>query len=86
MTEDARRKARQRGRPEGLTYDDEELRITVWAKSWGQIIQECKARLDFFKKSLEYEADRDSAKSYLRKAHDKYLPKSIQESVDDDGE
>jgi len=86
MTDDARRKARQRGRPEGLTYDDEELRITVWAKSWGQIIQECKARLDFFKKSLEYEADRDSAKSYLRKAHDKYLPKSIQESVDDDGE
>jgi hypothetical protein len=36
MTEEARRKAHQRGRPEGLVYDDEELRITVWAYPSGE--------------------------------------------------
>lgn len=78
MTDEARRKARQRNRPEGLVFDDEELRIRVWAKSWGQIIQECKGRLEFLKAHLEYEADRDSAKAYLQKAHEKYLPSSLE--------
>jgi hypothetical protein len=77
MTDDARRDARQRGRPEGLVYDDDELRITVWAKTWGQLINDCKARLNFFRQQLEYEADRESAMAYLSKAHEKYLPKAI---------
>jgi hypothetical protein len=80
MTDDARREARQRGRPEGLVYDDEELRITVWAKTWGQIIQDCKARLDFFKQKLDYEADRASALSYLKKAHEKYIPACVKQT------
>ena len=74
MTDEARRDARQRGRPEGIIYDDPELNVTVWAKTWGQIIAECKGRLAFFKKHLDYEADRETAKSYLQKAHEKYLP------------
>jgi hypothetical protein len=74
MTEEARRKARQRGRPEGLVFDDEELRITVWAKTWGQLIHECQGRLNFFKQKLDYEADRASAMQYLKKAHEKYIP------------
>jgi len=85
MTEEARRDARQRGRPEGLFYDDEELRITAWAKTWGQIIQECKARHDFYKKHLEYDADKDSARAYLQKAHEKYLPKVIAEPQTSNG-
>ena len=77
MTDEARREARQRGRPEGLVYDDEELRVTVWSKTWGQLLQECKARLNFFKQRLDYEADRASALSYLKKAHEKYIPTAI---------
>ncbi len=76
MTEEARRKANQRERPAGLVFDDAELRITVWAKTWGQLLQECKARLNFFKRQLDYEADRASALSYLTKAHEKYIPTS----------
>jgi hypothetical protein len=75
MTEEARRKGRQRDRPEGLVFDEPELRITVWAKTWGQLIQECKGRLHFFKEKLEYEADRETATAYLKKAYEKYLPK-----------
>jgi hypothetical protein len=74
MTDEARRDARQRNRPEGLVFDDEELRITVWAKTWGQIISDCKGRLNFFKEKLDYEANHDSALSYLKKAHEKYIP------------
>jgi hypothetical protein len=74
MTEEARRKANQRERPSGLVFDDAELRITVWAKTWGQIIQDCKGRLNFFKAKLDYEANHDSALSYLKKAHEKYIP------------
>jgi hypothetical protein len=73
-TDEARRKARQRERPEGLVYDDPELRITVWAKTWGQIISDCKGRLNFFKKKLDYEATHASALNYLKKAHEKYIP------------
>ena len=74
MTEEARRKANQRERPAGLVFDDAELRVTVWAKTWGQIIQDCKGRLNFFKEKLDYEANHDSALSYLKKAHEKYIP------------
>ncbi|MDQ3621674.1 MAG: hypothetical protein M3463_04180 [Verrucomicrobiota bacterium] len=81
MTDEARRDARQRGRAEGIVFDDPELNITVWAKTWGQLIQECKGRLQFFKKHLDYEADRESAKDYLQKAHEKYLPTAVQTSA-----
>jgi len=80
MTDEARRESRQRGRPEGLVYDDEELRITVWAKTWGQIIQDCKGRLNFFRQKLDYEADRASALSYLKKAHEKYIPTCVKQA------
>jgi len=83
ITDEARREARQRNRPEGLVYDDEELRITVWAKTWGSILNDCKARLNFFKQQLQYEADRDSAKAYLTKAHEKYLPKAMSANLSD---
>ena len=33
MTAGIRREARQRHRPEGIIFDDEELRITVWVKT-----------------------------------------------------
>jgi hypothetical protein len=74
MTDEARRDSRQRNRPEGLVFDDEELRITVWARTWGQIIQDCKGRLNFFKQKLDYEATHDSALTYLKSAHEKYIP------------
>jgi hypothetical protein len=68
------RETRQRNRPEGLLYDDGEGRTTVWAKSWGEVIEECRGRLEFFQKHLEYTADQESALAYLRKVHEKYLP------------
>lgn len=70
----AKKKARQRGAPKGRVHDDAEQNITVWAKEWSEIIDDAKARLAFVNKQLEYQADRDSAKEYLKKAHGKFIP------------
>jgi hypothetical protein len=75
MTDDARSDANSPDRPRGVVGYTKNG--SIWAKSWGQIIQDCKGRLNFFKESLQYEADRDSAKSYLTKAHEKYVPKVV---------
>ena len=63
-----RRQARQRNRPEGLLLEDEEQRITVWAFSWGQLIEACRGRLEFFQKHLGYSVDQESSLAHLRKA------------------
>jgi hypothetical protein len=73
-----RREARQRNRPEGILFDDEELRITVWVKTWGQLLESCRGRLKFFQEHLQYAANQDSAISYLQQTHDKYLPRKLQ--------
>jgi hypothetical protein len=57
LTKDARREVRQRNRPPGLLHDDDELRLRIWVKSWGEIIESCRARLEFFKKHLAYSPD-----------------------------
>ncbi len=74
MDDYAKRKANQRGRPRGLVFDDASLNIEVWAKTWAETIGDARARLRFFSDQLSYEADRDSAKCYLKTAHEKFLP------------
>lgn len=74
MDEYAQRKARQRQRPPGLVFDDADLNIEVWAFTWSEIISNAKARLQFINVSLSYEANRESAKDYLSKAHAKFIP------------
>jgi hypothetical protein len=77
ISESVRKKAKQKNRPQGILYEDDEGKITVWVKSWGQIIEDCRGRLDFFRKQLEYSADRNSAVEYLRQTHERYLPKGL---------
>jgi acyl-CoA thioesterase FadM len=53
--------------------------VFIWVKSWGQIIEAARARLEFFQEQLEYSADDESALAYLRKIHQQYLPKVLLE-------
>jgi hypothetical protein len=81
----AKRKANQRGWPRGKVYDDAELNITVWAKEWAEVINDARARLWFVNKHLSYEADRDSAKTYLEKTHSKFIPSlNMQREMNED--
>jgi Histidine kinase-, DNA gyrase B-, and HSP90-like ATPase len=74
MTEDAKIDANQRNRPRGMILDNPDQNITVWAKTWAEVINDARARLHFVKDQLAYEADSDSAKTYLNKAHAKFIP------------
>lgn len=83
----AKREANQRGQPHGRVHDDAELNITVWIKPWAEVINDARARLAFFNEQLTYEADRDTAKAYLKKTHDKFIPSGdVEESSDEPDE
>ena len=84
----AKSEANQRNRPRGMVFDNAEFNITVWAKSWADVINDARTRLHFVNEQLAYEADRDSAKAYLKKTHAKFIPDTAQlsdsDSVDDE--
>ena len=67
------RKVSQRDRANGILFQDEEQRITIWVKTWSQVINDCKARLRFFEERLEYTPDRDSSLGHLHDTYQKYL-------------
>lgn len=70
----ARSEARQALRPPGLIHQDGELPLTIWAKTWGEILDDCRGRLSFYQKQLEYQATRESGTKYLQEVHAKVLP------------
>ncbi len=74
MKESGRKQASQRDRPRGLCYVSDSGHVKVWAKTWGEIIQANKARMEFFQQRLQYKVDDQSALDALRKMHSKYLP------------
>lgn len=82
----AKRKANQRNWPKGKVFDDAELNITVWVREWAEVINDARARLGFVNKQLAYEADRGSAKTYLKRAHAKFIPNLGEEDVGNDAE
>ena len=67
------REVSQKDRANGILFQDEEQRITIWVKTWSQIINDCKARLRFFEEKLKYTPDRDSSLEHLTSTYHKYL-------------
>ncbi len=74
MDNSVRKLANQKNRPSGLLLDDAEKQVFVWVRTWGEIIHDCKAGLEFFRQTLNFQADRASAVEYLRGIHLKYMP------------
>lgn len=81
MNSTVRKKVNQRGRSEGILYEDSDQKIVVWVKTWSQVIQECRGRLKFYQERLEYCATHDAGLAYLKKTHRKYLPEVLSEEV-----
>lgn len=79
ISDSVRLEATQSGRPPGLLWHVEEYRLKIWVKTWGQIIEACRARLRFFQERLNYVADEGSGLEYLHRVHEKYLPKAVLE-------
>src|SRR5690606_24482940 len=79
MDEYAKLKSRQKDRPEGVVFQSDDSSITVWAKTWAEILNDARARLNFFSQQLDYQADSDSELAYLKRAHSKYIPDDLAE-------
>lgn len=77
LDEFVEQQARMTGRPRGVIGYWEDQGITIWAKTWSEILNDAKARLEFVRRALEFSVDRDSALSALRRTHENYFPASM---------
>ncbi|SFI85448.1 ATP-binding protein [Methylobacterium brachiatum] len=69
----ARAQTRQHGKARGQIFLSEDGSISVWVKSWAEVLSECKSRLKFVQDHLQANVDRDSSLKYLKKTYEKYL-------------
>lgn len=56
--------------------------ISVGIKTWGELIEENRARLQFFQEHLQHSADESASVRYLQERHSKYLEGVIE--IDED--
>jgi len=75
MDDAIKRQANQRNREPGLLDDYDDVNVRIWAKTWGQIIQDATHRLKFVRQQLEYTSSRDEAIQYLHERHREYVPR-----------
>ncbi|MCG8271586.1 hypothetical protein MIC97_08735 [Aquamicrobium sp. NLF2-7] len=61
-------------------------RHIVGIKTWGELIEENRARLQFFQEHLQHSADESTAIKYLQEKHSQFLEGVIVEGADEDGD
>ncbi len=74
---------RQTAKPRGLVLELDEPKIRVWAKTWGQIINEAQGALTFYRRRLDYEANDAEALNYLRSIKSDYLSEEVRAKIAD---
>ena len=47
--------------------------VSIWVKTWAQVLEENRARLQFFQERLEYEADKGASLKHLQEHYAKFL-------------
>lgn len=47
--------------------------VSIYVKTWAQVLDENRARLQFFQERLEYQADRESSLKHLQDRYDEFL-------------
>jgi hypothetical protein len=55
----------------GLIHSKEN--VSIFVKTWAQVIDENRARLQFFQERLEFQADRESSLKHLQERYDEFL-------------
>jgi hypothetical protein len=58
--------------------------ITIWIKTWSQLLQENKYRLGFLRDKLNYNIDREDALKYLKKTYSEYTKGLLTINTDDE--
>lgn len=72
--------ARQHQRPPGLIASYEDDHVRVWAKTWGEIIEDADHRLKFVQEHLGYDPSAQQAFRYLRERHAEFVPLAVAEA------
>lgn len=80
MNDEVRAESRQKGKPRGLARDYDEPDVQIWVRTWGEIIEECRGRLQFYQKQLGYQPDREAALKYLQSINPDYIPEYLRTS------
>ena len=83
ITPSAQRKVTQANRPSGLLFEFEDPKVRVWAKTWGQVIQEAEGRLTFYRRKLGYQADDASALAYLSRMDPDLLSPEVRTRIEE---
>lgn len=73
--------ATQPNRPKGLLVEYTDPIIRVWAKTWGQIIQEAEGRMTFYRRRLDYQANEEDALGYLRAVNPNLLSEEVKNRI-----
>jgi len=52
---------------------DNEEKVCIFVKTWGQVLAESRSRMKFFQERLEYQADKGASLKHLQEHYAKYL-------------
>ncbi|NJP35927.1 type I restriction enzyme HsdR N-terminal domain-containing protein, partial [Micromonospora thermarum] len=79
MDKVARIDANQRERKPGCVWDFTEGAITVrvWLRTWSEIIEECRDRLQYFREHLDHDPNLGHALEYLSANHSRVMPSAL---------
>lgn len=79
MTPYAKAEVTSSDRPYGML--DRKENCHIWIKTWSEVLNDCRARLQLFEKELNYNADRDESLELLRSTYARFLsPDSLVDS------
>ena len=73
INEYAQRRVNQSDRVPGLIIRQSNPSISVWVKTWAQIIEDCNSRLQFFSDELKYIPDPTESLQKIKDIYNKYL-------------
>lgn len=77
LTADMREEASQKDRLPGLLFEEGHGRYRIWAKTWGTIINEAKARMSFFQEGLELDVDSEAGLRHLKQLYADRVPEQV---------
>ena len=83
MDEFAEMRAHQAHLPVGVVFQSDAPHITIWVKTWNQVLDECNGRLRFFKDKIGKMVTHESGVEHLQKVYSKYLPDVLQPETAD---
>jgi len=83
LSKDVEGESQQPNRPRGMILEERKPRITVWVKTWGELINDRLAHLDFFQTQLNHHADGPSGLEHLKSSYRQYLPTTAFDHEDD---